>query len=425
MKKFLQFSLLALSAVTTLQAQTKHRFNFKDHRNYGATPAAKTTALNASRCIAQVYAVYDGTSTYNPIDSQTFAYSGTRGGVVTGNMCYDSSLLVTNSGSSYHPTGRYYQTFDSHNNILTNIEQQYDISLSSFVNSARITRTYDANDNILTELNEYWDVSLATWVNSFKTTNTFATPHLLTTSNQMYWSGSAWNNSEIDTFSYNSFNNPTLRFYMQWNSGTSSWDTGGRDTYAYDGSQNLTSIIYEYWSPGTGFMNGSKELYSNYAAPKCYQKFILQNWNMSSSNFENIVKDSITYNTYNQPTFAYERSWDGAAWPLDSNSDRVQLYYELYTNKVSNINSEATAIEVYPNPATEIINIDFTLTDRSNTTIALQDVTGRTIRTTNSANLNNGRNHIQYPVSGLAPGVYFIHLTNDNANIIKRIVIGG
>jgi hypothetical protein len=336
-------------------------------------------------------------------------------------MKYDNGNAYQFTGSALENSAKYVQTFDSHNNILVHTEQQFDGT--SFVNSSQTTYTYDAANNALTETNLMWDVPTSAWVNSYRLINTYSSANNLNTQIEQDWSGTSWDNYSLDTFTYNTANNPTLDLRSLWNSSSSTWDISDRTTFTYDGSNNLITQLFESWD-GSTWTNQGKTTYSNYAAPGLYQKTISLNWDAATSTFVNANYDSITYSSYNQPVDLFGRGWSTTlnAWEPDT-FFAVHFYYELYTTGIANVNSSATALDVYPNPASGIINLRIDVADSRNTTITMQDVAGRVVRTIDGNEIKDGLNNIQVSVDQLPAGAYFVHLTNDKANLTRKIVI--
>jgi hypothetical protein len=86
-------------------------------------------------------------------------------------------------------------------------------------------------------------------------------------------------------------------------------------------------------------------------------------------------------------------------------------------NAKQNTNS---ALTVYPNPANNSIFVRLNnATANEENTISLLDVTGKVVLT-KKAN-NNGT--IEIDTQNLSNGVYFVHLTNVELNIVSKIII--
>ncbi len=91
-----------------------------------------------------------------------------------------------------------------------------------------------------------------------------------------------------------------------------------------------------------------------------------------------------------------------------------QLVKEIVNHSTVGINNiENTNISVYPNPATDIINIS----GITNAQVNITDITGKTVI---SENINN---NAQINVSNLASGIYNINIITNEGNFAQKIVI--
>lgn len=78
-------------------------------------------------------------------------------------------------------------------------------------------------------------------------------------------------------------------------------------------------------------------------------------------------------------------------------------------------------IVVYPNPASNLVNIDFVDVVALDANIRLFDMTGKQVA--NFANASIGAGQFQMDVSGHADGVYLVRIMVDNQVVTKRLVI--
>ncbi len=83
----------------------------------------------------------------------------------------------------------------------------------------------------------------------------------------------------------------------------------------------------------------------------------------------------------------------------------------------SQINNET--LNIYPNPATSHITIEFELTRTNNTIIEIKNVLGQTIKTFDNMEFLKGTNKIEIDLNEFSNGLYFVQLQNDS-NIISR-----
>jgi hypothetical protein len=101
-----------------------------------------------------------------------------------------------------------------------------------------------------------------------------------------------------------------------------------------------------------------------------------------------------TYNSYNNPTAFYVKS-------LLTGTDtmaKVSFYYETYEDGISGIDPVANNkdFNVYPNPFSNNINIDWKGKQQSNVTIRLTNIVGQEVYKT-SMKLTTGKNAISIP----------------------------
>ena len=83
--------------------------------------------------------------------------------------------------------------------------------------------------------------------------------------------------------------------------------------------------------------------------------------------------------------------------------------------------SLTNTLNVYPNPATDVVNVSFEATG-ADYSVALLDLQGRAISVNNYAGLN-GSQTIEVPVSGLAKGSYIVSITSNGITSTKNVVV--
>ncbi|MBP7808298.1 MAG: T9SS type A sorting domain-containing protein [Bacteroidia bacterium] len=79
-----------------------------------------------------------------------------------------------------------------------------------------------------------------------------------------------------------------------------------------------------------------------------------------------------------------------------------------------------SAIKIYPNPASDILNIDLNALDKTETVVEIKNMLGQTVYETKSLN-----QHLVVNTSSISNGVYMVHIVQNNKTIsVKKIVIG-
>jgi hypothetical protein len=106
------------------------------------------------------------------------------------------------------------------------------------------------------------------------------------------------------------------------------------------------------------------------------------------------------------------------AFKADSNDDYVMFLDNIMIEgTLSNSEFFSNKFSTYPNPANSVVNIsnneNILLTD-----INITDINGRTVKTFNALNTSE----TQINVSDLNAGVYFLNITSDSGNAVKKFI---
>lgn len=80
-------------------------------------------------------------------------------------------------------------------------------------------------------------------------------------------------------------------------------------------------------------------------------------------------------------------------------------------------------IAVFPNPATDQVNLQMRLSGEAGLAIAVCDITGREVYKVAQAKYKAGEHNLQIPTTGLANGVYHIRVDGNHAMAYKRFVV--
>lgn len=84
---------------------------------------------------------------------------------------------------------------------------------------------------------------------------------------------------------------------------------------------------------------------------------------------------------------------------------------------------ETSITDVYPNPASGLITIAFTLSDQADVTLQLFDMMGRHSATIAHEFFENKINELTWDAGGLPPGIYFLKMQAGDESITKRITV--
>ena len=79
-------------------------------------------------------------------------------------------------------------------------------------------------------------------------------------------------------------------------------------------------------------------------------------------------------------------------------------------------------VNVYPNPADNVLNLSFVSNNNSEIVISLTDITGK-ILYNEPANISAGSNNMQIDVSGLSKGMYILKLEEGVSSLQYRVIV--
>lgn len=80
-------------------------------------------------------------------------------------------------------------------------------------------------------------------------------------------------------------------------------------------------------------------------------------------------------------------------------------------------------IQVFPNPASDLVTVEFDLVDDKNISVEMKDVLGRLIKTGETVSLQAGHHQMSMPLGDVAKGIYFISVKSNAQVLTKKLVI--
>ena len=80
-------------------------------------------------------------------------------------------------------------------------------------------------------------------------------------------------------------------------------------------------------------------------------------------------------------------------------------------------------LALYPNPASDFVNIEFDLDNYQTVDVSIYNLKGQKVLTKNIVNQSVGQNHIQINIKDLSNGVYLVKLQMGDKSKIKKLII--
>ena len=126
------------------------------------------------------------------------------------------------------------------------------------------------------------------------------------------------------------------------------------------------------------------------------------------------------------PLFTYAANGTYTVRLIASNAflaDTITKTVTVTATDVKEVNNAINQITVYPNPASENVIVSFDLLNTNDVQIDLIDITGKTIRATNSMRFAAGMNEISLNTADITQGIYFVKVSTTELSKTTRLVI--
>ncbi len=127
-----------------------------------------------------------------------------------------------------------------------------------------------------------------------------------------------------------------------------------------------------------------------------------------------------------QPLTAWAKFDDGDGVPAINYLSRIPMV-RMNFEEVSNIQdlevSQGFEANIFPNPADEEINLNYTLSQRSELIVGLFDVQGRHLENLYVGEDSAGTHNLRINVASLAKGMYFIRMNSEVGKLEKPLII--
>ncbi|HNR19934.1 MAG TPA: T9SS type A sorting domain-containing protein [Bacteroidia bacterium] len=225
------------------------------------------------------------------------------------------------------------------------------------------------------------------------------------------------NNNLYITWNDNRITNQATVFTQKYNSaGVEQWTTNGVQTGIINGYYGYPKIavsdsnaIFCTFMMGVPWEVNAQRIRSNGTLTWASSK-VMANGN-AFVNYNNLitVSDTNGCNAVFWEEFSTENLF-GAK--ICSNGNLV---------KVDNVNGMLNGFEVYPNPASDVVNIQLSeIMQHENLNVSILNVQGREIFKTHVQHTNS---RFRINLSDLSPGIYFIKLETQAHTAIKKLVV--
>lgn len=436
----------------------------------------KARAQGALTLVAEAVYANDSVN-YTIADSTRYVYSGTRtSNMKTGEHLYDTASRWATIARI--PYVRNMRTYDTANNVASHTTQLY--KTAGWRNSQQFLYKYLSGAKYDTVWLNRWDTTNLVWETSRIYKYKYNINGKL---DSIYWlrpSGSSWTTEAIDSYVYTDTFltkhtldvwNDTLTQWDRWQLETYHYDLAigmvdtyerhtidvptimlqpeHKEVYVYDGSKRVAGRWAYYWFTISQSWQGLNEYYYSYNSHddvteevKNYWDLFAQMWGPlnktyyyydPSFNITDIIekefdypifkerrRKSWLYNSAGLPTVRRNFVWNDMwfAWlPEKSNNSQTLYYYEKY-NGIANAPMQVDAL-LYPNPASNNINLRIGWRQQQPVSIYLHDMQGRLVCQWDK----DAGGIYSLQLQGIQSGQYLLHATNGSEEMTKLLII--
>ncbi len=370
------------------------------------TPAAKVAATTL-RLVGLREQVYDA-GVYLDLDSASFDFDPGYGMQLLDLLSpyYTECAIVQWDGFIWIPYALLVNTHDG-DHLRTSMEISF-WDGAVYVPAQRYSYTYDENDRVVELLIEYY--ILGVYENYQRNIYTYTLAGKLDYYITESWTGADWENFYRFVYTYNAEELTSNILIQNYIGG--SWEDDSRNVYLYDLDNHLTSDTYQNADGVGGFEDVYRYIYaydgSGFLITQTYQSF--------TGVWENYSKNDYDNNGEGLPDIQYSSTWDGVVWIPTL---RVYNWYEEYESTAINNIAYSDELNIFPNPASGEITVEFTghLTNQSMITIT--DLHGKIVQTDQ---MPGAQSSVHMSTENLPVGFYHISISDGNDRYVSGFV---
>lgn len=387
---------------------------------------------------------------------------------------YNSGQIITNIYNVFNRKTAQWRTedkdssiYDENDNLLEMIKWRADDSL---ILDTRIIYSYDTSDDTITIIEQNWDPENSGWINFTSDKYLYNKDKFPLLRIESYWDteNDIWILFSLEGTLYDEKNNYLIDSSMTWNESMNMWTGSWKREFNYN-TEGLKTDEYHYaWSDSD--TNWFTDLHEIYFYDQNHYLKLKEEWNLKDNEF--VLYNKVEYacdsygNVIKETAFALiDTVWMGRTmsnfeWDINGNQTNIEGYvwndlkkdwqgtarlsceFDEYGNRlceieyfwnpddfswnyrrksvyflsiiISETNTKNYSFfsvkpEVYPNPTSGILNIDLSeLTGTRSTNLYIYDVSGKLVY--QKKIIINGLEKTEINISGLKAGVYILRV---------------
>ncbi len=388
---------------------------------------------------------------------------------VNGKTTLDAYFTWNSLTNQWDNSSKSEYIYDNNGNIILEVDYNWNANTYQWVGTYKYEYTYDANENLILKMYYQWDTNLGQWVGDYKDENTYNANGKMILQIEYYWTNSMnqWVSAGKAEYTYNTDEKLILKLFYNWNSLTNQWDSSSKIDYTLDINGNIIVETSYQWNTNTAQWDGYSKYEYTYDANEKMILRIEYTWNFSSGEWTGNYKDEYTYNANENMILEINYSWNfntgqwisgwkeecaydntytfndlliPYAFETDDNSvmffnhmltemfdyqyistnwslaNKSTFYYSAQNVQSISNTDVASAISVYPNPATDYVVFNLGET-KNQFTLELFDIQGRVVM---NQKVNNCTT---VSVEKLQRGLYFYRIKDSGKIFNGKLMV--
>ncbi len=159
--------------------------------------------------------------------------------------------------------------------------------------------------------------------------------------------------------------------------------------------------------------------------------FSFPKFNLGYGDFVDVYNSTTTpptlierFDIYNQPDQIYTVNFKKMRvnFVSDNWSEGEGFNMEYYAIAAIEDYNGLEELMVYPNPATDYLNVDFSLNQTEPVTMQLLDLTGKVLRQQTESGII-GTNQVRFGLDGVAKGLYLLEVSTPNGKSVRKVTV--
>lgn len=200
--------------------------------------------------------------------------------------------------------------------------------------------------------------------------------------------------------------------------GDASWLSYNKDCYyvdSWDWVEDTTMTISQLLE---NYIYMSGESVFPAVAPELVNGKIVMTWQQDYIAGSSIKEDNVSMAS--SESFIYYLKMDADSIGLYNNVDEVSQGLWIDPTGINNHN--ISGMKMYPNPASESVNVTFSAENAENGVVSVMNLMGQTVYTSN-VEVNEGYNMINIPVKQFSEGVYMVTLRTNTGISTQKLIV--